>query len=66
MQLDILKDLTLVVPDLIAILIKRCNANNLIFPSPSFQLLYHRDPSVQKVAFECILTYNYKYLNPYR
>jgi U3 small nucleolar RNA-associated protein 20 len=29
------------------------------------ELLAHRDVSIQKVAFECLLTYKYKYLVPY-
>ncbi|XP_071112967.1 small subunit processome component 20 homolog [Haliotis cracherodii] len=30
------------------------------------ELLHHKDLSVQKAAFSCVLTYNHKYLNPYR
>ncbi len=39
---------------------------SIFFGSRSFQLLCHRDPSIQKVAFDCIMTYKHKYLNPYR
>ena len=31
-----------------------------------FQLLQHADGLVQKVAFDCIMTYSHKYLTPYR
>ncbi|XP_067674264.1 small subunit processome component 20 homolog [Haliotis asinina] len=29
-------------------------------------LLHHKDLSVQKAAFSCVITYNHKYLNPYK
>ncbi|KAK3096539.1 hypothetical protein FSP39_001125 [Pinctada imbricata] len=31
-----------------------------------YKLLVHKDSEVQKVAFECIMTYKHKYLIPYR
>ena len=31
-----------------------------------FQLLLHKDPEVQKAAFQCIMTYKHKYLTPYK
>ncbi|XP_076467049.1 small subunit processome component 20 homolog [Babylonia areolata] len=31
-----------------------------------FQFLEHRHSGVQKVAFQCIMTYKYKFLTPYR
>ncbi|GFR31611.1 small subunit processome component 20 homolog [Trichonephila clavata] len=30
------------------------------------ELLTYSDPTIQKLAFDCILTFNYKYLTPYR
>lgn len=30
------------------------------------ELLIHRDVNIQHVAFECIMTYKFKYLVPYR
>ncbi|XP_023930047.1 small subunit processome component 20 homolog [Lingula anatina] len=30
------------------------------------ELLKHKDPSVQQVAMDCIYTYNYKYITPYK
>ncbi|XP_046556646.1 LOW QUALITY PROTEIN: small subunit processome component 20 homolog [Haliotis rubra] len=30
------------------------------------ELLHHKDLSVQKAAFSCVVTYNHKYLNPYK
>ncbi|XP_025097744.1 small subunit processome component 20 homolog [Pomacea canaliculata] len=30
------------------------------------QFLEHKNPQVQKVAFDCIMTYKYKYLTPYK
>ncbi|GIX71517.1 small subunit processome component 20 [Caerostris extrusa] len=29
------------------------------------ELLCHTDPKIQKLAFDCIMTFNYKYLTPY-
>ncbi|GFY40068.1 small subunit processome component 20 homolog [Trichonephila inaurata madagascariensis] len=30
------------------------------------ELLTYSDPTIQKLAFDCILTFNYKYLTPYK
>ncbi|KAG5868691.1 hypothetical protein JTB14_031637 [Gonioctena quinquepunctata] len=31
-----------------------------------FELLQHKDPSIQKAALDCIMTYKHKYLTPYK